>query len=348
MTKRFADAGPAAVDGVDLVVADGEFVAVLGPSGCGKTTLLRLIAGFETVDAGEIRLGGATVSALHRHVPPERRRVGVVFQTHALWPHMTVRRNVGYALEARGVRGAGYDSRVTAALATVGLTGLEDRRPGELSGGQRQRVALARCLAMEPTLVLLDEPLASLDVHLRAALQDEFLGFHRATSATMLYVTHDQAEAMTLADRIAVMEAGRLVQVAPPAGLYREPATAMVARFVGRGTVVPGQVLGPAGAGRCLVDILGHRARVRARVSQPTGPAGVCLRGEDLRMVDAGEPALSATVRRTRYLGERVAVDLEVAGTADTGLTLALPPATAPAPGTIIHLAIDDGWVIPA
>jgi len=328
-------------------VADGEFVAVLGPSGCGKTTLLRLIAGFEMVDTGEIRLGGTAVSASQRHVPPERRRVGVVFQTHALWPHMTVRRNVGYALEARGVRGAGYEARVAAALSTVGLTGLENRRPGELSGGQRQRVALARCLAMEPTLVLLDEPLASLDVHLRASLQDEFLGFHRATGATMLYVTHDQAEAMTLADRIAVMEAGRLVQVAPPAVLYREPATAMVARFVGRGAVVPGQVLGPAGAGRCLVDVLGHHARVRARSSQPLGPAGVCLRGEDLRVVGAGEPALAATVRRTRYLGERVAVDLEVAGATDTGLTLALAPAAAPAPGTVVHLAVDDGWVIP-
>jgi iron(III) transport system ATP-binding protein len=195
--------------------------------------------------------------------------------------------------------------------------------------------------------VLLDEPLASLDVHLRAALQDEFIAFHRTTGATMLYVTHDQAEAMTLADRIAVMEAGRLVQVAPPAALYREPATAMVARFVGRGTVVPGHVLGPAGDGRCLVDILGHRARLRARSTQRAGLAGVCLRGEDLRLVGAGEPALAAIVRRTRYLGERIAVDLAVAGSADADLTLALPPAAAPAPGSVIRLAVDDGWVIP-
>jgi ABC-type sugar transport system ATPase subunit len=235
VTKRFLSrgAGTAAVDGVDLLVADGEFLAVLGPSGSGKTTLLRLIAGLEPVDAGTIRLGPTTVSAPGLHVPPERRRVGVVFQSYALWPHMTVKRNVGYALEVRRVRGATYDRRVAAALATVGLGGFEGRRPAELSGGQRQRVALARCLAMEPSVVLLDEPLASLDVHLRAALQEEFTAFHRHTGATMLYVTHDQAEAMALANRVAVMDSGRIVQYAPPLDLYRRPATTFVADFIG-------------------------------------------------------------------------------------------------------------------
>ena len=255
VTKRFGAPGDGvtAVDRMDFAVADGEFVAVLGPSGCGKTTLLRLVAGFEALDDGRIALGEATVSAPGVHVPPERRPVGVVFQSYALWPHMTVKRTVGYPLEVRRIRGRDYDRRVAAALATVGLTGLDHRRPAELSGGQRQRVALARCLAMEPSVVLLDEPLANLDVHLRAALQDEFTAFHRATRATMLYITHDQAEAMALADRIVVMDAGRPVQVAPPATLYREPATPMVARFVGRGAVVPGSVLEPARGGACLV-----------------------------------------------------------------------------------------------
>ena len=348
VTRRFAAAGPPAVDGVDLELRDGELLAVLGPSGCGKTTLLRLVAGFEPVDQGEVWIGDVRVSAPGRHVPPERRRVGMVFQSYALWPHMTVRRNVGYALEVRGLRGDAYERRVTATLATVGLAGLADRRPAELSGGQRQRVALARCLAMEPALVLLDEPLANLDVHLRAALQDEFTSFHRATGATMLYVTHDQAEAMALADRIAVMDAGRVVQVAPPATLFREPATLMVAGFIGRGTVVPGIVLEPERAGACAVEVLGARARLRARPGHPAGPAAICLRPEDLRPARPGEPALAGTVRRTLYLGGRTAVELELRGTSDTRLTLTVPPAEAPAPGTALTLALDDGWVLPA
>lgn len=350
VTKRFGppEAGVAAVDRMDFAVADGEFVAVLGPSGCGKTTLLRLIAGFETVDEGVIALGGVTMSAPGRHVPPERRRVGVVFQSYALWPHMTVRRNVGYPLAVRGLRAAEYDRRVAAALATVGLTGLDHRRPAHLSGGQRQRVALARCLAMEPSVVLLDEPLANLDVHLRAALQEEVTAFHRATRATMLYITHDQAEAMALADRIVVMEAGRPVQIAPPATLYREPATPMVARFVGRGAVVPGTVLEPARGGVCPVELFGYRARLRARPDHPAGRADICLRTEDVRLAGADEPGIRTTVRRAIYQGGRTAVELEAAGAPEARFTLSVPPDAAPAPGAPARLAIDDGWVIPA
>ena len=349
VTKRFPSSGTgtAAVDGVDLVVADGEFLAVLGPSGSGKTTLLRLVAGLEAVDEGTIRLGPTMVSAPGLHVPPERRRVGVVFQSYALWPHMTVKRNVGYALEVRRVRGANYDRRVAAALATVGLGGLEDRRPAELSGGQRQRVALARCLAMEPSVVLLDEPLASLDVHLRAALQEEFTAFHRHTGATMLYVTHDQGEAMALADRVAVMEAGRLIQVAPPATLYREPATPMVARFVGRGTVVRGTLLEPSRDGTGAVELFHHRVRLRARPGQPVGPADLCFRSEDLRMVGPDEPGIPTTVCRAVYQGGRTAVELAVVAAPDTRFTLDLPPERAPAPGTPVRLALGGGWVIP-
>ncbi|MGH7319603.1 MAG: ABC transporter ATP-binding protein, partial [Candidatus Rokuibacteriota bacterium] len=258
-----------------------------------------------------------------------------------------VKRNVGYPLEVRRLPAVDYDRRVAAALHTVGLGGLERRRPAELSGGQRQRVALARCLVMEPSVVLLDEPLANLDVHLRAALQEEFAAFHRATGATMLYVTHDQAEAMALADRVAVMEGGRLIQVGSPATLYGEPATPMVARFVGRGAVVRATVLAPAQDGACPVEIFGYRARLRARSDQPAGPAQVCLRNEALRVAGTGEAGIPTTVRRSIYHGGETTVELEAAVAPDTRLTLSLRPDLAPPPGAPVRLAVDDGWVIP-
>ncbi|MGL5117187.1 MAG: ABC transporter ATP-binding protein, partial [Beijerinckiaceae bacterium] len=228
VTRRFG--AHRAVDGVSLDVKDGEFIAILGPSGCGKTTLLRLVAGFDPVDEGEIRIGDSLVSGGGRHLPPEERRVGIVFQSYALWPHMSVRENVEYALKVQRISRVVREKRVATALATVGLTELAGRKPALLSGGQRQRVALARCLAMEPALVLLDEPLANLDVHLRASMEEEFADFHKRTGTTMFYITHDQAEAMALADRIAVMDKGRLLQVAEPATLFRQPADATVAR----------------------------------------------------------------------------------------------------------------------
>jgi iron(III) transport system ATP-binding protein len=349
VVKRFArPPAPAAVDGVDLTVDDGELVAILGPSGSGKTTLLRLIAGFEAPDAGTITLGDEIVAAPDRLVPPERRRVGVVFQTFALWPHMTVRRTAGYPLEVRGVPRAEYERRVATVLATVGLTGLEERRPAELSGGQRQRVALARCLAMEPAVVLLDEPLTSLDAQLRGALQEEIVAFHRATRATMVLITHGQEEAMALADRIAVLDAGRIVQLAPPSTLYREPATAMVGRFIGRGAVLPARVLAPAEAGRCQVELLGIAARLRARPDQRPGPAAVCLRSEDVRLADATPGALGAVVRRAFYEGGRTALELEPVGAPPgSRLIIFVPEGGAPRAGQSVHVAIDDGWVLP-
>jgi iron(III) transport system ATP-binding protein len=348
--KRFAPPPAApALAGIDLDVHDGERVAVLGPSGSGKTTLLRLVAGFETPDAGTITLGAEVVAAPGRCVPPERRRVGVVFQTFALWPHMTVKRNVGYPLEVRRLSGPEYERRVAAVLATVGLTGLEGRRPAELSGGQRQRVALARCLAMEPAVVLLDEPLASLDAHLRATLQEELLAFHRASGTTMVYVTHDQAEAMALADRIAVLDAGQLVQVAAPGTLYREPATAMVARFVGRGAVVTGRILEAAAPGRSRAALLGTVATVRCRPGQPPGPALICLRSEDLRLAAPGPATVPAVVRRAVYQGGRTAVELEAAdGAAKARLTIVVPPEETPPAGRTVHVAVLDGWTIPS
>ncbi len=338
VTRRFG--AVTAVDAVSLDAADGEFLALLGPSGCGKTTLLRLAAGFERPDGGEVRIGGATMAGPGVMVPPERRRIGMVFQSYALWPHMTVRRNVAYPLEVQGVRRAEAAGRVDRALHAVGLHGLAERRPADLSGGQRQRVALARCLVMAPRVVLLDEPLANLDVHLRASLQAELAAFHREAGATTVFVTHDQAEALALADRVAVMDRGRLVQVAAPETLYREPATAMVAGFVGRGAVVPVRVRA-SGGGEAAATILGQDRRLRCHPGQQPGAAHACLRPEDLAPAEDGTPA---TVLTRVFQGSHFACDVQVAGAV---LALHLPPGTAPAPGATLRVAVRGGWVIP-
>jgi iron(III) transport system ATP-binding protein len=343
--KRFGAA--TAVDDVSLTLEPGELLAVLGPSGCGKTTLLRLIAGFERVDAGSIALDGTLLSAPGHHVPAERRGIGIVFQNYALWPHMTVGRNVAYPLEVRGIARDERAAKVAAALARVGLAGYAERRPTELSGGQRQRVALARCLVMAATFVLLDEPLSSLDPHLRASLQDEFDDFHRLSGAGMLYITHDQAEAMALADRIAVMDRGRIVQIAAPATLYREPATAMVADFIGKGGIVEARVTGPASEGRAPISLLGYRATARCRADQEPGPARLFLRPEDLRLEAPDAPGIAATVKRVRYQGGGGDVELVPEGEPRALFLISAAEASSFAPGQRVTVAIKDGWIIP-
>jgi iron(III) transport system ATP-binding protein len=347
IVKRF-DA-VTAVDRVSFALADGEFLAVLGPSGCGKTTLLRLIAGFELPDGGSIAIDGAEVSGPQRHVPPERRRIGIVFQSYALWPHMTVKRNVGYALEVAGIRGSAYDRRVDAALANVGLTGLGDRRPANLSGGQRQRVALARCLVMEPAIVLLDEPLANLDVHLRASMVEEFAAFHDKTGATMIYITHDQSEAMALADRIAVMDRGHLAQVATPRDLYREPANATVGAFVGNGAIVPIEVISANGHGTADVMFAGAHLKLRCRPGQAGGKAQACLRPEHCEPSDAGaHGAVVAQVSRATYRGGRSEIHAAVLVDPDIVLRLDIDDGRAPRLGETFGIIVRDGWVLPA
>ncbi|MGO4174560.1 ABC transporter ATP-binding protein [Bosea sp. TAF32] len=337
-----------ALDDVSIDVADGEFLAVLGASGCGKTTLLRQIAGFDKLDGGSIRIGDRLVSSAESHVPPEHRKLGIVFQSYALWPHMTVAENVAYGLTVAGVRDPERARRVASALDLVGLNGFAERRPGMLSGGQRQRVALARCLVTEPSLVLLDEPLANLDVHLRASMEDEFARFHERTGTTMVYITHDQAEAMALADRIAVMDRGRLLQLATPSLLYREPANALVAGFIGEGMVLPAAVLSAPQAGRCKVSVLGVEAVVRCRPDQTvTERAKLCLRARDIGIAPAGDSGLSADVERLSYQGGYFR--LEARPAANEGVILHLDAAE-PAPaqaGEAIRIAINDGWVIP-
>jgi iron(III) transport system ATP-binding protein len=334
-----------AVDDVSMTVEDGEFLAILGPSGCGKTTLLRLVAGFETASRGEIAVGSSLLSGPGRHVPPEHRRMGIVFQSYALWPHMSVAGNVAYALKVRGTPAAERDRRVAAALATVGLSGFADRRPASLSGGQRQRVALARCLAMEPSVVLLDEPLSNLDAHLRAAMHAEFAAFHERARTTMIYITHDQAEAMALADRIAVMDRGRLLQVAPPSLLYREPANATVARFVGEGLVLPARALDRREAGLCAVELLGEIAPMRCAPAETGGRAAdICLRPGGLAIAREGLPARIVSLS---YRGGAFRAEAVPDAAPNLRLPLDLPEPAAVSVGDAVRLAIRDGWILP-
>ncbi len=337
-----------ALDDVSIAVEDGEFLAVLGPSGCGKTTLLRQIAGFDKLDGGQIRIGDRLVSSAETHIPPEHRKLGIVFQSYALWPHMTVAENVAYGLTVAGVRDPERAKRVAAALDLVGLNGFAERRPGLLSGGQRQRVALARCLVTEPSLVLLDEPLANLDVHLRASMEEEFARFHERTGTTMVYITHDQAEAMALADRIAVMDRGRLLQLATPSLLYREPANVTVAGFIGEGMVLPATILSSPQAGRCKVGVLGVEAIVRCRPDQTVNnQARLCLRARDIGITAAGPGSVLATVERLSYQGGFFRMEARPGANQDMILHLdAAEPSPAQA-GELIHIAITDGWIIP-
>ena len=291
-----------ALANINLTVEAGEFIALLGPSGCGKTTTLRLVAGFEPPTAGEIRYGETCLAAGNRNLPPEERNMAVVFQSYALWPHLTVAQNVGYPLRVRGIRKKAYNEKVAEALATVEMTDFSNRRPADLSGGQRQRVALARCLVMTPSVVLLDEPLANLDRHLRATMEDYFVKFHRKTRATMLYVTHDQEEAMSMANRIAVMRNGRIEQTASPEALYREPASPAVADFIGEGA-------------RLKVHEIREGLAWMGAVSFPFREKGngtitgqeFSVRPEDVNLEACG---LKAAVTRCQYRGERYLLDL--------------------------------------
>ncbi len=232
VVKRFG--ATRAVDGVSLSVADAEVLALVGPSGCGKSTLLRMIAGLHAVDAGRVELGGRVVDDGDRFVPPERRRVGLVFQEHALFPHLTVAGNVEF-----GVRDDTAPARAVEMLELVGLAAYADRHPHELSGGERQRVALARALAPRPSLLLLDEPFASLDPNLRGRVRDDVMSIVRASRTPIVFVTHDRQDALAVGDRIAVLDAGRLVQIGSPIDVFHHPASRFVAGFMGEADFVP-------------------------------------------------------------------------------------------------------------
>jgi iron(III) transport system ATP-binding protein len=282
VTKRFGDT--VAVRALSLPVADREFVTLLGPSGCGKTTLLRLIAGFMAPDAGTIRVGEAVLSTPTSVVPPERRGMGMVFQSYAVWPHKTVFDNVAFGLQVRRVARAEIRARVARVLELVNLAGLDARYPGELSGGQQQRVALARSLVVEPAILLLDEPLSNLDAKLRERMRWELKDVQRRTGITFVYVTHDQSEALALSDRIAVMHAGELQQYGTPREVYTRPANRTVADFMGLVNLIPARVRRPGPSG--LVALGGEHL---VEVALPPGVADgtevtVAVRPERLRI----------------------------------------------------------------
>jgi len=297
--------GRAAVDGLSLDVREGGFLALLGPSGCGKTTVLRMIAGFETPTDGSIHLGERLLADASQSLPPEKRNMAMVFQSYALWPHMSVADNAGYPLKVRGISGDAYRRKVQEALATVRLGDYAERRPADLSGGQRQRVALARCLVTSPDVVLLDEPLANLDRHLKQEMEETFREFHQRSGATMIYVTHDQSEAMALATDVAVMSEGRLLQVAPPAEIYARPEGRMVGGLIGRGAIL--HLKSPAGDARDL-DWEAMREALGGAAADGAG-SDILVRPEDVSVGGEGIPAL---VESVLFEGERYALKLSL------------------------------------
>ncbi len=318
VTKRFG--ATTAVDDASLTVLSGEFVALLGPSGCGKTTLLRLVAGFETPDAGELRIAGNTVAAAGAGaVPPEKRNVGMVFQDYALFPHLTVAQNVGFGVPRR--RRA---ARVAEVLELVGLPQLGARYPHELSGGQQQRVALARALAPDPQIVLLDEPWSAIDPLQRGAMREELAGILRAAGTTVLLVTHDQEEALSLADRVALMRDGRVVQIDSPERLYHEPVDRWSAEFVGAANVLDGArafALGvPCDAGAREVLVRPELVQLARRDDGEAEVVGREFRGHDLlyrvRLDDGTHLWSQRPSNEVVALGDRVSVGLHDGPTA--------------------------------
>jgi spermidine/putrescine ABC transporter ATP-binding subunit len=304
LTKQYPSL--VAVDAMDLEVRSGEFMTLLGPSGSGKTTTLMMIAGFTPPTDGDIMIDGVSISAM----APERRDIGVVFQNYALFPHMTLFGNVAFPLEMRGMNKSQIRGKVHDALELVHLAGLDERLPRQLSGGQQQRVALARALVFNPRLLLMDEPLGALDKNLREQMQFELKRLHRELGVTIVYVTHDQEEALTMSDRVALMNQGRIEQLGTAQALYEQPANRFVAEFVGESNLIDGALSGDGGTGASwFVDETGTRFRVATPADDGlrNGPVSLVLRPEKLAVVPASEgtaEGLEGTVEETLYVGD--------------------------------------------
>ena len=305
VVKRFA--GVVAVDGAIVDVADGELFTLLGPSGCGKTTLLRLIAGFCTPDSGEIWFGPRRVDGMPAHA----RNIGMVFQNYALWPHMTVRANITYGLRLRRRPDAEIERRLADVLSKVNLVGLEARYPGQLSGGQQQRVALARALVLNPEILLLDEPLSNLDAKIRMHVRTEIRRLQRELGITTVYVTHDQEEALSLSDRVAVMRQGVVLQIAAPKELYERPGTRFVADFVGVNNFIAG-ICREVADGRVVVETT--LGALRGRPGGTVGPGQRCVlavRPENIALHPGPENTCPGRVVLASYLGSTLRYDVE-------------------------------------
>jgi putative spermidine/putrescine transport system ATP-binding protein len=310
--SKIYDGGVRAVDSIDIAIRPGEFFALLGPSGCGKTTTLRMIAGFETPSAGRIRIGGADITDM----PAHKRDIGMVFQSYALFPHRSVAENVAFGLRMRGIDRATIARKVKEALSMVALTGLEDRRPAQLSGGQQQRVALARAIVIEPRVLLCDEPLGALDKKLRQAMQFELKQLQRKLGVTLVFVTHDQEEALAMSDRVAVMNAGKVEQIGTPVEIYDRPATRFVADFIGDTNLFYGPVmLSPEGRLRLTVEH-GLALDLPDGAARP-GVATVALRPEKIGLAAGGAPAeggAEGVVESTNFHGASVLYRVALAG----------------------------------
>jgi iron(III) transport system ATP-binding protein len=340
LSKHYGSA--VAVDDVSLRVEHGQLVCLLGPSGCGKTTTLRLIAGFIEPSAGEIEVGGKVLSSPARTVPPEGRKMSMIFQSYALWPHMTVAENVAYGLKIRKLDRATIDSKLKAILSTAHLEALAERYPGELSGGQQQRVSLARALVVEPETLLLDEPLSNLDANLREEMRFEIRRLHDQYRYTTVYVTHDQAEAMTTADLIAVMNKGRVEQLGPPEEIYARPRSEFVARFIGGSNVLMATALDDA-----RVSMAGGVLRTTGRPLVAGRPVAVSVRQHEIGIALESPPSgtenhLHGMVMRQVFLGSTR--DYTVALDDKTELRVTAPPGRNIAPGQLVwlHLPVEQ------
>jgi iron(III) transport system ATP-binding protein len=333
--KRYG--GAVAVEDVSLRIEHGQLVCLLGPSGCGKTTTLRLIAGFIEPSAGEIVVGDKVLSSPRRTVPPEGRNMSMIFQSYALWPHMTVAENVAYGLRIRKLDKATIDGKLKAILSTTRLEALAERYPGELSGGQQQRVSLARALVVEPETLLLDEPLSNLDANLREEMRFEIRRLHDRYRYTTVYVTHDQAEAMTTADVIAVMNQGRIEQRGAPQEIYDRPHSEFVARFIGGSNILSGKAVD---ASRIAVG--GGTLATTGRTLTAGEPTSVSVRQHEISILTSApaEPAnvLRAIVSRQVFLGS--ARDYTVALDDKTELRVTAPPEQDIAPGQQVWLSL--------
>ncbi|WP_460155222.1 ABC transporter ATP-binding protein [Pseudomonas sp. S2_B12] len=329
------------VDNLDLDIRQGEFLSLLGPSGSGKTTTLMMLAGFDAPDRGRILMDGQDISAL----PAYKRDMGVVFQSYALFPHMSVAQNVAFPLNLRKVPAAEARARVSEALALARLEGFEDRRPGQLSGGQQQRVALARALVYRPRILLMDEPLGALDKALREHMQLELKAIHKQLGITFVYVTHDQDEAMTLSDRVAVFNEGKIAQIDAPHLLYTQPSTRFVANFLGETNLLEGTVIARTASHakvRLEEDGSVHEACCADASLVPGDRAALAIRPENLRLAAPGEPALSVQVIDSIFHGAHSRLRLRMVGGAQ--LSMSCNPVNlgraAPQPGESLALAV--------
>ena len=353
LRKAYPGTTVSAVDGIDLDIGDGEVVALVGPSGCGKTTTLQLLAGFLSPDEGTITVGNRVVSSPRATVPPEKRRMSLIFQSYAVWPHKTVFENVAYGLRVLRCNRSEIEDRVKRVLQSVRLTDLAQRYPSELSGGQQQRVALARAIVVEPETLLLDEPLSNLDANLREEMRFEIRRLHDATGITMVYVTHDRSEAMVTSDRIAIMHAGKIAQVGTADDVYLRPASSFIANFMGLTNTLEATLVE-----RGLVEWSGMRLRALDDSGAAAGDAVTfCVRPHELRFVEAdGAPAgysgnghnrLTGRVVRQTYLGDARDYLIDLGA---TQVRVSTHPSSNMPPGSevVLDLPIDGCRIVPA